>query len=165
MPTDELQPGERFRPLPTDRVTDVTNHGGVARVTHEPIPELPMTSDLEWILGRPSAWCESVAEVLRSDGAVIRRDPEAQQAAVLLWLLNFYRRDPEGWRDDAQAAESRIEALRQPAADPVELDGPAVCPACTSAQMHFAEFAEPVRCSVPGCVNYDPSIRQPAGDF
>lgn len=55
--------------------------------------------EILWILGRPNFYCASYAPYLRRLGIQIEKKAEAEQAAVILWMLNLYFQHGECWRD------------------------------------------------------------------
>lgn len=57
--------------------------------------------EITWILGRPNFWCGSLADNLRRQGHDIPRKAEAEQAHVILWMLNLYFEHKENWREIA----------------------------------------------------------------
>lgn len=62
-----------------------------------------ITKDLALILGTPNFRCGPLAEILRRGGQVIEHKAEAEQAAVLWWLLGHYFAHGEGWQKAAMA--------------------------------------------------------------
>lgn len=66
------------------------------------MPELKMDEALLSILGRPCFACVHLAELLRKNGFEIERRAEAEQAHVLLWMLNLYLlHGPNTWQSAA----------------------------------------------------------------
>lgn len=61
-------------------------------------PEMELTNDLRFILGRPGYECMSTAQVLRNMGYDIAEKFEDEQAASIFWMLNHYINDPKNWR-------------------------------------------------------------------
>lgn len=76
--------------------------------------ELPLTSDLGFILSRPNFGCQTTAQVLRKMGREIAEKAEDEQAATIHWMLNHYLRDPLNWRknslDEFNAAAALMNA-------------------------------------------------------
>jgi hypothetical protein len=64
-------------------------------------PEMELTNDLRFILGRPGYECMSTAQVLRSMGFEIAERAEDEQAASIFWMLNHYMNDPKNWRSNS----------------------------------------------------------------
>lgn len=64
--------------------------------------KLETTPDLIWILGQPSFACCNLAQLLRSSGQEIPCKAEQEQAAVILWMLNFYLADQANWRQSME---------------------------------------------------------------
>lgn len=71
-----------------------------------PLPEL--NADLIEILGRPNFQCGQLAALLRTDGREINFRAEDEQATVLHWMMGFYIRDPQYWRDNLDADYKRM---------------------------------------------------------
>jgi len=70
----------------------------------ESVPELELTTELRWILGRPCFWCARYADVLRFTGIAIEHKAEDEQAVVIHWMLTLYKRHgAEKWREFAEA--------------------------------------------------------------
>jgi hypothetical protein len=63
--------------------------------------ELQLTSDLRFILSRPSFGCQATAQVLRRLGRDVEERAEDEQAATIHWMLNHYLRDPLNWRNNS----------------------------------------------------------------
>jgi len=61
----------------------------------------PLDATLIEILGRPSFKCISVAGTLRVGGRIIERRAEAEQAAVIHFMLGHYLAAPEQWMENA----------------------------------------------------------------
>lgn len=57
-----------------------------------------LTEDLADILGRPCFACSGLASVLRKSGLKIATKAEAEQAAVLHWMLLRFFRHGDEWR-------------------------------------------------------------------
>lgn len=70
---------------------------------------LPFDDDVQAILGRMCFQCIRLAAALRAMGHTIDERAEAEQAAVLHWLLNHYLKHGKGWSD---AASAELEAGR-----------------------------------------------------
>lgn len=84
--------------------------------TAQELAQLPETNDdVRFILGRPNFWCAPYAMSLRLLGHEIERKAEAEQAAVLHWLMNHYLRSPENWRQNAAAEMSDAKSVLAPA--------------------------------------------------
>ena len=64
-------------------------------------PEMELTNDLRFILGRPGYECMSTAQVLRHMGMEIAERAEDEQAASIFWMLNHYINDPRNWRSNS----------------------------------------------------------------
>ena len=58
--------------------------------------------EVEWILGRPCFACGSIADKLRGMGQKIRPSAEAEQSAVLYWMLCLYEKHGKDWREIAE---------------------------------------------------------------
>ena len=58
--------------------------------------------DTEWILGRPNFSCAAIARRLVQLGHRIEPRAEAEQAAVIYWMLCLYEKHGEDWRAKAQ---------------------------------------------------------------
>lgn len=54
--------------------------------------------EIKWILGRPNFACIGVANALRKSGMDIERKSEAEQAAVIYWMLEMYEMHGVHWR-------------------------------------------------------------------
>lgn len=63
----------------------------------------PLNEDLIEILGRPCFNCIRFAQALRASGMEIRMKAEHEQAAVIHYLLGFYLKHGESWREHADA--------------------------------------------------------------
>lgn len=57
----------------------------------------PLNDELQEILGRPGFACARIAEVLRIGGADIASKAEAEQAAVIYWMLSKYGDHGADW--------------------------------------------------------------------
>lgn len=79
----------------------------------------PLNDDLREILGRPNFACHEIARLLRRMGHEIAERAEAEQAAVIYWMLTKYAAHGRDWwphcRDDLQAAIDGKNATRRPA--------------------------------------------------
>lgn len=102
--------------LPTqeelDRLGQVLNGCCFPRLlspTEMVIPAV-MDSEMEWILGRPNFWCAAVASVLRLDGMEIKTKVEAEQAAVIHWMLQLRSAHGDKWQDVLQSEHDRMKA-------------------------------------------------------
>jgi hypothetical protein len=71
--------------------------------------KLPWNETVAKILGRPCFVLGAFAETLRLDGQVIPRKAEAEQAAVIYWMLNHYLAHGEGWSEIATAELNAIQ--------------------------------------------------------
>lgn len=60
----------------------------------------PLNDDVRWILGQPNFNCVTTAQLLRSLGHEIERKAEAEQAAVIHWMLGVYMQHGEKFRDE-----------------------------------------------------------------
>lgn len=80
---------------------------------------LKPSEELLWILGQPNFACAGTANGLRAAGQEIPRKAEAEQAAVILWMLNLYLKHGEKWRaagiefleNAAKAAQAKAGAV------------------------------------------------------
>lgn len=78
-----------------------------------PLGEL--TPELSFILGRPNFQCITWANLLRANAQVIAHKAEAEQAAVIHWMLGFYLRHGNGWREHWGAdADAKLLAVKKP---------------------------------------------------
>ena len=71
--------------------------------------------DIQWILGQMCFQCGSYARILRGSGRSIAKKAEAEQAAVIYWMLTMYQKHgKDEWRKKG-ATEMRkmAEALQQ----------------------------------------------------
>ena len=64
---------------------------------HTPFCLPPLDDDLREILGRPNFTCARIASVLRLAGQDIATKAEAEQAAVLYWMLSSYAAHGADW--------------------------------------------------------------------
>lgn len=55
-------------------------------------------SEIKWILGQPNFACAGIAGALRKSGMQIERKSEAEQAAVIYWMLEMYMMHKDKWR-------------------------------------------------------------------
>jgi hypothetical protein len=60
---------------------------------------LPFNDDTRLILGRPCFACCGLARRLREKGHQIEQKAEAEQAAVLHWMLNLYLKHGANWAE------------------------------------------------------------------
>lgn len=60
-----------------------------------------MNPNLLDILGRPNFACAHIANALRLAGATIAKKAEAEQAAVIHWMLGHYAKHGADWRQHA----------------------------------------------------------------
>lgn len=57
--------------------------------------------EIKWILGQPNFMCAGIASALRKSGMEIERKSEAEQAAVIYWMLEMYEIHKDKWREAA----------------------------------------------------------------
>lgn len=76
----------------------------------------PLDPDMASILGRPNFRCHDLAIFLRARGQTIPPKAEAEQAAVIYWLLGLYLQHGETWWEEA-CKEVQVEQARQHAAE------------------------------------------------
>jgi hypothetical protein len=57
-----------------------------------------MNDSLKYILGMPNFQCAGIANSLRVGGMEIERKAEAEQAAVIHWLIKLALDHPDDWR-------------------------------------------------------------------
>lgn len=57
-----------------------------------------MNDALRFILGMPNFQCAGIAASLRTDGQEIARKAEAEQAAVIHWLIKTALDRPDDWK-------------------------------------------------------------------
>ncbi|MCP1617006.1 MULTISPECIES: hypothetical protein [Pseudomonadaceae] len=69
-----------------------------------------MDEHLLQILGRPNFRCAHIAQVLRLDGAEIRRKAEDEQAVVIHWMLTLYLAHGAKWWEVATEEVKRIQS-------------------------------------------------------
>lgn len=76
----------------------------------------PLNDDMRNILGRMCFQCIRIAQVLRLMGHEIEEKAEAEQAAVLHWMLGLYFKHGNEWRDRAEIIlkDAAIASQRQP---------------------------------------------------
>jgi hypothetical protein len=55
--------------------------------------------EVKWILGRPNFLCADIARCLRMSGQEIEMKSEAEQAAVIYWMLEMYETHGKNWRN------------------------------------------------------------------
>ena len=70
---------------------------------------LPFDDEVSWILGRPNFACIHLAQCLRLGGMEIAKKAEAEQGAVLHWMLNLYLAHGKDWRN---VGETRLQEIR-----------------------------------------------------
>ena len=84
---------------------------------HTPIKwntmQIPLNDDTRRILGIVCIQCIYLAELLRSDGHAIQRKAEAEQAAVIHWMLNIYLEHGEKWGDVVEQEAKRMHLARK----------------------------------------------------
>ena len=74
---------------------------------------IELNEDTRNILGKPNFWCAPIARQLRDLlGHDIAFKAEAEQAAVIHWLLTHYEKAGENWADSA-AEEMRAAKKNQ----------------------------------------------------
>lgn len=69
----------------------------MSTATHTPFVLPPLDQHLREILGRPNFACAGIAKVLRASGQVIACKAEAEQAAVIHWMLTKYAAHGADW--------------------------------------------------------------------
>jgi hypothetical protein len=69
---------------------------------------IPLDEHTKWILGQPSFACIAIARILKLNGQDIPPKAEAEQAAVIHWMLNLYLEHGENWRQAGEAEIKRI---------------------------------------------------------
>lgn len=67
-----------------------------------------MDEDVAFILGMMCFQCASFAQILRLGGHTIATKAEAEQAAVIHWMLGLYFKHGKDWRTAAQADMERM---------------------------------------------------------
>jgi len=106
-------------PSPLGREAGSSDHlaacdgGGVT----QPLTLPTMDDDLAFILGSMCFQCITYAQMLRAAGQKIETRAEAEQAAVIYWLLGFYFKHGAGWRKAAIEEVERLRAERAPRPD------------------------------------------------
>ncbi|CAI2528775.1 Uncharacterised protein [Serratia ficaria] len=70
----------------------------------------PLTPELASILGRPNFQCYHLALALRAGGHDIPRKAEAEQAAVIYFMLGHYLEHGEKWSEKAEKELQRLVA-------------------------------------------------------
>lgn len=74
-------------------------------------PKLPpLNAELASILGRPNFQCCHLAQALRAGGHDIPRKAEAEQAAVIYFMLGHYLEHGEKWSEKAEEELQRLVA-------------------------------------------------------
>lgn len=75
----------------------------------------PEDPEILWILGRPNFECAPIAHVLQASGHQIDRKAEAEQAAVIIWMIRKYQEHGANWKEKADEELSAlvIEAKRK----------------------------------------------------
>lgn len=63
------------------------------------MPMFEFNDETEWILGRPNFWCSGIARILREKGQAIPKKAEAEQAAVIYWMLELYDKHGSNWKE------------------------------------------------------------------
>jgi len=64
---------------------------------HIPFTLPPLNDEMREILGRPNFSCARIAQVLRIGDADIACKAEAEQAAVIYWMLSMYGTHGADW--------------------------------------------------------------------
>ncbi|WP_420279561.1 hypothetical protein [Serratia sp. BNK-4] len=77
----------------------------------------PLTAELADILGRPNFQCFHLAAALRAGGHDIPRKAEAEQAAVIYFMLGHYLEHGEKWSEKAEEELQRLVATGKLRAD------------------------------------------------
>ena len=102
---------ERANYRPHEYATVVIDRAILRKIISNALSALPPTRDdgglvplkpseeLLWILGQPNFACAGTANGLRAVGQEIPRKAEAEQAAVILWMLNLYLIHGDKWRN------------------------------------------------------------------
>ena len=72
---------------------------------------IPFNDEVGFILSRPNFWCARYANFLRLDGVLIPHRAEAEQAAVIHWMLNLYLKHGDSWRDVAECEAVRMQQI------------------------------------------------------
>jgi hypothetical protein len=73
----------------------------------------PLTAELANILGRPNFQCCHIAQGLRAGGHDIPRKAEAEQAAVIYFMLGHYLEHGDKWSEKAEEELQRLVAPTQ----------------------------------------------------
>jgi hypothetical protein len=60
---------------------------------------LRFDDEVEAILGRPNFACIAIAKSLRLKGHKIKEKAEAEQSAVLYWMLTLYEEHGKNWKE------------------------------------------------------------------
>lgn len=82
-------------------------------MTQRTIEKIYFSDEIGFILGRPNFWCCRYADLLRRDGCDIPQKAEAEQAAVIHWMLNLYLEHGDGWRDVAVSESERMKQIER----------------------------------------------------
>ena len=103
-----------------DHLVPLYTQGAPAQAAGVTLP--PMDEHLDYILGTMCFQCISHAQMLRASGQIIATKAEAEQAAVLYWMLGFYFKHGADWRKEAAAEVKRLHAafVASPATTPTE---------------------------------------------
>lgn len=64
--------------------------------------QVPLDDETRWILGQPCFAVHSYANWLRQQGVEIKSKAEAEQAAVIHWMLNLYLAHGPKWREEGR---------------------------------------------------------------
>ena len=59
---------------------------------------IELNEHTRWILGRPNFWCMPIANALRKIGYKIKPKAEDEQAVVIHWMLEMYKKYGDGWK-------------------------------------------------------------------
>ena len=84
--------------------------GGEVGGVPQPLILPPLDDDLAFILGTMCFQCITYAQMLRASGQKIETRAEAEQAAVIHWLLGFYFQHGAAWRNAAIKEAERLRA-------------------------------------------------------
>ncbi|MFW7204172.1 hypothetical protein ACMGF7_24490 [Serratia sp. BNK-17] len=77
----------------------------------------PLTAELAGILGRPNFQCCHLAAAMRAGGHEIPRKAEAEQAAVIYFMLGHYLAHGEKWSEKAEEELQQLIAIGKQRAD------------------------------------------------
>ena len=65
--------------------------------------------EIQWALSRPNFWCARYARTLRKGGHDIAQKSEAEQGAVIAWLLTKIVEHGKDFRDKAAAELDKMD--------------------------------------------------------